>query len=102
MLGGGASDNVAMLAPAAEARPGTVATQSRVDPGGHPAPADCEHRGQLVALFAERGIEMTVSSTAPLFSSPYRQLGMRCPHGTLWHTEPTREQVLRWEADGTP
>lgn len=76
------------------------------DVGGNetvPQPAldperDCECRQQLLTLFAERGIEMAVSALPPLVPSPYEDLGLRCPHGTRWYTEPTSDQQLAWAA----
>lgn len=60
----------------------------------------CGCRDQLAAMYAEQGIEATVTHVPPIFPSGYEQLGGTCPHGTLWHTEPTREQIIRWQKDG--
>ena len=49
---------------------------------------------------AEHGVDANVTSIPPIFESPYEQLGMRCPHGVLWYTEPTTQQQARWIEDG--
>lgn len=51
---------------------------------------------------AERGIEAHVTWVPPLIPSDYESLDMRCPHGVLWFTEPTSEQIARWVEKGTP
>ena len=58
----------------------------------------CGCRVQLLTLFADRGSEMVVSAQPPLVPSPYEDLGLRCPHGTRWYTEPTSDQQLAWAA----
>jgi len=38
---------------------------------------------------------------APLLVPPlYEDLNMRCPHGVLWHMQPTSEQIAEWVRDG--
>lgn len=102
----------AMPGPVAAARPVTRPPQSRGGPGGQPvAPAAapdpaaagvrrCGCAEELRRLYAGRGVEATVTHVRPIFASPYEQLGMLCPHGVHWYTEPTREQILRWQRDG--
>ena len=59
-------------------------------------------RQLLVRLFAERGIEASVSQRQPLVPSPYPDLGLSCPHGVRWYAEPTSEQRAAWARDGCP
>ena len=43
---------------------------------------ECE--GELRRRFAERGIEITVSTQPPIVAGPYTTDGMRCPHGITY------------------
>jgi ATP-dependent Zn protease len=49
---------------------------------------------------AAEGIEATVTHVPPLVPTDYEQLDMRCPHGVLWYTEPTSDQIAKWVAEG--
>lgn len=51
-------------------------------------------------LLRERDTEAHVTTVPPLVPSQFKPLAMRCPHGQIWHAEPTSEQVARWAADG--
>jgi hypothetical protein len=50
--------------------------------------------------FSDGGIEVTVSHLPPLVPGRYEPLGMRCPHGILWHCEPTSDQQAAWARAG--
>jgi hypothetical protein len=65
-----------------------------------PACAD-ECRRVLVEGMAAMDTEVTATWAPPIFPSGYEPLNMRCPHGVLWHMEPTTEQRLRYEREGT-
>lgn len=65
--------------------------------GLHECDAECGE--QLRAFWRERGIDATVT-TEPLLIEPiYEDLDMRCPHGTLWHCQPTSEQIAKWASE---
>jgi hypothetical protein len=62
--------------------------------------AGCGCGQWLKRQYAEQGIEAVVTDVPPIFPTGYEQLGMACPHGVAWYTEPTREQIIRWQQDG--
>lgn len=62
--------------------------------------ATCDCGGTVRALYAREGIETTVSNLAPIVTTVYEPLNMRCPHGVLWHAEPTTDQIVQWARDG--
>lgn len=68
---------------------------------GKPACYD-ECRATLLTMFKAEGVEANVTHEPPLFATDYEQLAMRCPHGVLWYTEPTSEQVAEWVRTETP
>lgn len=53
-------------------------------------------RGKLAAM----GVEAHVTHVPPLVRTDWEPLNMRCPHGVLWFTEPTSEQMAAWTEDG--
>lgn len=65
------------------------------------APACEKECGAFVRkAIADLGADAIVSHLPPLIPSGYAQLEMRCPHGVLWYTEPTSEQIAQWAKDG--
>lgn len=50
-------------------------------------------------VLAERGVEVTASTSPPLIRNPYTVDPFRCPHGVLYWLEPTSEQIMRWQAE---
>lgn len=68
------------------------------EPGNAACDAEC---GQFIRdYFADNDTEVVVSSLPRLVPSPYEDLGMTCPHGVTWHTEPTSDQQARWAREG--
>lgn len=65
-------------------------------------PCDSECGNELRAMYATRGIDATVSHLKPLIATPFESIGMTCPHGVTWHSEPTSEQRAAWTRDRTP
>lgn len=63
---------------------------------------DSECGELLRRQFGEEGIDAHVTHVPPLFQSPYENLNMRCPHGVLWYTTPTSEQIVKFLEDGAP
>jgi hypothetical protein len=53
----------------------------------------CERSGMPVA-------EAHITHVAPLIPTLYMDLQMRCPHGVLWHMQPTSEQIAEWVKEG--
>lgn len=45
-------------------------------------------------------VEAHITHVPPIVPSGYLPLAMRCPHGVLWHMEPTSEQIAEWARDG--
>jgi len=71
-----------------------------------PACAD-ECKAVLVAMYAEAceraGVPVAdahITHVAPLIPTLYEDLHMVCPHGVLWHMQPTSEQIAEWVRDG--
>lgn len=51
----------------------------------------------------EQGVEVAevhITHVAPLVEPLYEDLQMACPHGVVWHMQPTNEQVAQWAEDG--
>ena len=44
--------------------------------------------------------ETHITHVAPLVEPLYEDMNMRCPHGVLWHMQPTSEQIAEWVKDG--
>jgi hypothetical protein len=66
-----------------------------------PEPHDIEAcRSVIKDVMADLGAEVTVSTLPLLRPSPYDPNPMSCPHGTVFYTQPTNEQILRWRRDG--
>ena len=64
-------------------------------------PACAAGCGELVRRgLADQGIEAHVTHIPPLQPTPYEPLNMRCPHGILWFTAPTSEQIAKWVEEG--
>lgn len=59
---------------------------------------ECANR--LRQDFADRGIEVTISTAPPIVQGPYTVDGMTCPHGIAYWWEPTGEQIAKWTRDG--
>lgn len=55
---------------------------------------------QACAQSGVEEIEAHVTHVPPLIASGYEPLAMRCPHGVLWHMEPTSEQIAKWAEAG--
>ena len=53
----------------------------------------CEQSGVPVA-------ETHITHLAPLIPPLYKDLRMICPHGVVWHMQPTSEQIAEWVRDG--
>lgn len=53
-------------------------------------------RRVLIDGMAAMDTDVTATWASPIFQSFYEPLNMRCPHGVLWHMEPTAEQRLRY------
>lgn len=41
-----------------------------------------------------------VTHVAPIIPTLYEDVNLRCPHGVLWHMQPTSEQIAEWVRDG--
>jgi len=64
------------------------------------APKDHSQCGPwLKSIFAEDGIEVTVSTARPLIRNQYTTDPFICPHGTPFWPEPTSEQIAAWIRD---
>lgn len=59
---------------------------------------DCAE--ELRTWMARRGVEVTVTTVAPLVAGPYTTDPLRCPHGITYWLEPTGEQIAAWARDG--
>lgn len=46
------------------------------------------------------GVEIIISTSAPLVAGPYTTDGFTCPHGTTYWIEPTGDQIAAWVRDG--
>lgn len=60
-------------------------------------------REQLALACSATGVPVPdahITHVPPLVPPMYEPLGMRCPHGVLWHMEPTSEQIAQWAKDG--
>lgn len=70
-------------------------TGRHLEPADH---ADCPAhlRGKAAAL----GLDVTVSTAAPMVAGPYTVDPFVCPHGARYWIEPTGEQIARWARDG--
>ena len=44
--------------------------------------------------------DYVASHLAPVVKTGYVDLEMVCPHGVVWHMEPTSDQVAEWIRDG--
>lgn len=53
----------------------------------------CQRAGVPVA-------EAHITHVPPIIPTPYADLLLRCPHGVLWHMQPTSEQIAAWAAEG--
>lgn len=49
---------------------------------------------------AALGVDITVSTIAPIVRGPYTTAPFICPHGTTFWIEPTGEQIAEWVRDG--
>lgn len=45
-------------------------------------------------------IDAHITHVPPLIDTGYEPLAMRCPHGVMWHAEPTSEQIAEWVRGG--
>jgi hypothetical protein len=63
-----------------------------------PDHATCE--SVLRDMMAAQGVEITVSTAAPLVAGPYTTDAHVCPHGVAFWIEPTGEQIAQWVRDG--
>jgi hypothetical protein len=65
---------------------------------------NCAHqcKAEILGVFQRLNpdIEVHVTTVPPIFGSPYDTLDMRCPHGVIWHMEPTTDQQAQWARDG--
>lgn len=59
-------------------------------------------RAVLTDMMAAQGVEITVSTAAPLVAGPYTTDPHVCPDGVPFWIEPTSEQIAKWVRDGTP
>ena len=55
---------------------------------------------ELRTRMARMGVEVTVSTSAPLVAGPYTTDPMVCPHGITYWFEPTGDQIAAWARDG--
>lgn len=64
----------------------------------------CNCDEELVALWAERGIEVHARPCPPVYvdTAAFPAFIITCPHGITWLSEPTGEQKMQWTKDGTP
>ena len=60
-------------------------------------PYDHSHcAGVIQQVFAEQGVDITVSTLPPLVPGPYTTAPFHCPHGARFWFEPTGEQIAQW------
>lgn len=59
-----------------------------------------ECAGTLRQMAAGQGVEVTVSTSAPLVAGPYTTDPFTCPHGVSYWIQPTGEQIAAWGRDG--
>lgn len=56
--------------------------------------------GVLKGKMRQLGVDITVSTIAPMVRGPYTTDPFVCPHGTTFWIEPTGEQISKWVRDG--
>lgn len=54
----------------------------------------------LRRLLKDLGADAHVTHVPPILPPRYKAFAMRCPHGVVWHAEPTSEQEAAWVRDG--
>jgi hypothetical protein len=59
-----------------------------------------KHWAKVCAKLGVPVPEAHITHVPPLIDTGYEPLAIRCPHGVMWHAEPTSEQIAEWVRDG--